>query len=107
MADLSKPNSKAISRLTATSTPAAAATPSTSTGTVASPGVNGVGVYGRSACSLCQLYKTTHPDVVMIDLDIPANCTALWDALRARGYTGKTAGLPVVITDKGYTVSAK
>ena len=86
------------------STPAGTATNPAMPG---KPGVNGVGVYGRTACSLCQLYKTAHPDAVMIDLDNSANCTALWDALRARGYTGKTAGLPVEITDTGYVTSAK
>ena len=86
------------------STPAATAKNPAMAG---SPGANGVGVYGRAACSLCQVYKTSHPDVAMIDLDNSANCTALWDALRARGYTGKTAGLPVVITETGYEVSAK
>ena len=72
-----------------------------------SPGAGGDGVYGRPSCSRCQAYKAAHPDVQMIDIDIAANRAAMWAALRARGYTGRTAALPVAVTAEGYALGAK
>ena len=73
----------------------------------ASPGAAGEGVYGRPSCSRCQAYKAAHPDVQMIDIDIAANRAAMWDALRARGYTGTSVALPVAVTADGFTQAAK
>jgi hypothetical protein len=73
----------------------------------ASPGPNGVGVYGRPACGLCRSYRSAHGGVEMVNVDVPANNSAMWAALRSRGCTSTSIKLPVVITDDGYTVSAR
>ena len=71
------------------------------------PGPGGVGVYGRASCVLCRSYLTAHPDTELIDLDIPANASAMWSSLRSLGFTGASVRLPVVITTDGYTTGAK
>ena len=71
------------------------------------PGENGEGVYGRPACGRCRAYAAAHPDVKIIDIDQAANRTAMWSALRARGYAGQNAPLPVLIKADGYTLNAK
>lgn len=73
----------------------------------ASPGPNGVGVYGRPACGLCRSYRSAHGGVEMVNVDVPANNSAMWAALRSRGCTSTSIKLPVVITEDGYTVSAR
>lgn len=77
------------------------------TGYTGSPGENGIGVYGRSGCGRCAAYAAAHPDVAIIDIADARNRAAMWDALRARGYTGTTVALPVAVTADGYTQSAK
>ena len=79
----------------------------TPTGYNGVPGENGIGVYGRSGCGRCAAYAAAHPDVQMIDIDIAANRADMWAALRARGYTGRTAALPVAVTAEGYALGAK
>jgi hypothetical protein len=71
------------------------------------PGAGGEGVYGRPGCPRCRAYAAAHPGVEIIDIDQPANSAAMWAALRARGYTGRTAALPVLIKADGYTLNAK
>jgi len=73
----------------------------------ASPGPNGVGVYGRPACGLCRSYRSAHGGVEMVNVDVPSNHSAMWAALRSRGCTSTSFKLPVVITEDGYTVSAR
>jgi len=73
----------------------------------ASPGPNGVGVYGRPACGLCRSYRSAHGGVEMVNVDVPDNNSAMWAALRSRGCTSTSFKLPVVITEDGYTVSAR
>lgn len=72
-----------------------------------SPGASGEGVYGRPSCSRCRAYKSAHPDVAIINIDDASNRTAMWDALRKRGFTSSNAALPVAITADAYTMSAK
>ena len=71
------------------------------------PGAGGEGVYGRPSCPRCRAYAAAHPGVEIIDIDQPANSAAMWAALRARGYTGRTAALPVAVTAEGYALGAK
>lgn len=71
------------------------------------PGAGGEGVYGRPGCPRCQAYAAAHPGVEIVNIDQPANSAAMWAALRARGYTGRTAALPVLVTADGYTLNAK
>jgi uncharacterized protein (UPF0548 family) len=77
------------------------------TGYTGSPGAGGEGVYGRPGCPRCRAYAAAHPGVEIIDIDQPANSAAMWAALRARGYTGRTAALPVAVTAEGYALGAK
>lgn len=70
-------------------------------------GVGGEGVYGRTTCSRCQAYAKAHPGVEIIDIDIPANRTSMWAALKARGFTGGGVQLPVEVTADGYTQRAR
>lgn len=72
-----------------------------------SPGAAGEGVYGRPSCSRCRAYKTAHPDAQIINIDDSANLTAMWAALRKRGFSASNAALPVAITADAYTMSAK
>lgn len=71
------------------------------------PGASGVGVYGRPACGRCRAYKSAHPDVEIINIDVDAHSASMWAALKSRGYVGSNVGLPVVITADAYTVAAK
>lgn len=75
------------------------------------PGEGGIGVYGRPSCSRCRDYKASHPDVKIIDLDVQANKSAMWAALKADKpgfkFTGSSVSLPVVVTADGYTPAAK
>jgi uncharacterized protein YneF (UPF0154 family) len=71
------------------------------------PGANGVGVYGKPSCSRCRAYVAAHPDAQIIDVRVAANKAALWAALKSRGYSGASVGLPVVVTEAGYTAAAK
>jgi len=89
-----------------TAAPASAVAYSTE-GYDGAPGENGEGVYGRPACGRCRAYAAAHPDVKIIDIDQATNRTAMWAALRSRGYTGQTAPLPVRVTADGYTLDAK
>ena len=72
-----------------------------------SPGPAGEGVYGSPACGRCRAYRAAHPEANLINTDAPANLADLFAALRLRGYSGESAPLPVVITEDGYTTSAK
>ena len=71
------------------------------------PGPDGTGVYGRPSCSRCQAYKRSHPDVQVINIDEPGNRSAMWDALRSRGYGAGSVDLPVLITAEAYSTAAK
>ena len=71
------------------------------------PGANGVGVYGKPSCSRCRAYVSAHPDAQIIDVRVAANKAALWAALKSMGYSGASVGLPVVVTEAGYTQAAK
>ena len=71
------------------------------------PGENGIGVYGRSGCGRCAAYAAAHPDVAIIDIGNEQYRKTMWAALRARGYTGTSVALPVVITADGFTQSAR
>ncbi len=83
------------------------AAPADTTGYNGTPGASGEGVYGRPSCSRCRAYKQAHPDVAIINLDDAANRTAMWNALRKRGFSASNATLPVAITADAYTLSAK
>lgn len=67
----------------------------------------GMGVYGHPACSRCRAFIAARPGFEMVNVDVPANQTAMWAALRRLGYTGQRVDLPVIITDSAYTVGAK
>ncbi len=71
------------------------------------PGPAGEGVYGRPSCSRCQAYRAAHPDTELIDISDGANRSAMWSALRLRGFTGASVSLPVAVTAVGYTPAAK
>lgn len=71
------------------------------------PGTAGEGVYGRPSCGRCRAYRAAHPDTQIINLDDPANRAAMWAALRARGFKGTSAALPVAVTEDGYTAAAR
>ena len=71
------------------------------------PGPDGTGVYGRPSCGRCQAYKRAHPDTAIINIDEPGNRSAMWNALRSRGYGAGSVGLPVLITAEAYTTAAK
>ena len=71
------------------------------------PGPTGEGVYGRPACGRCRAYRAAHPETALINIDTAGNRADMWAALRLRGYSGESAPLPVVITEDGYTLSAK
>jgi len=71
------------------------------------PGADGEGVYGCPSCPRCRAWVAARPDEKMIDISQPANMQAMWAALRARGYTGKTAPLPVAITADAYQLNVK
>lgn len=73
----------------------------------ATPGDNGGGVYGRPSCGRCQAYRRAHPDTEMINIDDPSARSAMWAALRARGYTASSIDLPVAITENAYTEAAR
>ncbi len=66
---------------------------------------DGVGVWGRDACPRCQAYMRNHPEVEMIDID--ANRSAFWAALRARGKISGKVQLPVEITSDGFIEKVK
>jgi hypothetical protein len=72
-----------------------------------SPGASGEGVYGRPSCSRCRAYRAAHPDVELVNVDDAANRADMWAALRLRGFTGANVALPVLITETGFTQSAK
>ena len=72
----------------------------------ASPGIDGIGVYGRPTCSRSRSYYTNN-GIELINIDVTNNKSAMWSALRARGFTGASAQLPVVITEEGYTQAAR
>jgi hypothetical protein len=72
-----------------------------------SPGADGSGVYGRPSCGRCRAYRAAHPDVEIINVDSAANASAMWSAIKARGFAGGTAALPVAISSDGYVLSAK
>ena len=72
-----------------------------------SPGASGEGVYGRPSCARCRAYKAAHPETELINIDEAANRTEMWAALRARGFKGTSAALPVAVTADSYTLSAK
>ena len=57
--------------------------------------------------SRCRAYKAAHPETQIIDVRVAANKAALWAALKSRGYSGASVGLPVVVTATGYTQAAK
>ena len=86
---------------------AAAQTAYAPDGYSAAPGPAGEGVYGSPACGRCRAYRAAHPEANLINTDAPANLADLFAALRLRGYSGGSAPLPVVITEDGYTTSAK
>jgi hypothetical protein len=71
------------------------------------PAAGGAGVYGRPTCSRCAAYVASHDGAEIINIDVAANRAALWAALKARGCTETSVGLPVVVTDDGYTAAAK
>jgi len=71
------------------------------------PGAGGIGVYGHPTCSRCRAYHTAHPEVQIVNIDTPANLSAMWSALRSRGFTASSASLPVSVTADAYTLSAK
>ena len=71
------------------------------------PGADGSGIYGQPSCSRCRAYKASHPDVKIINLETPSNGTAMWSALKKRGFTGSTAALPVEITATGFVFQVK
>jgi hypothetical protein len=71
------------------------------------PGPGGEGVYGTSACLRCRNYKAAHPDVEIIDTADKSNLADMWAALKLRGFTGNSVGLPVVVTESGYTERAQ
>jgi len=73
----------------------------------ASPGADGVGVYGRPGCSRCRSYRAAHPETQIIDIDSAGNRADMWAALRLRGYAGQSVSLPVSITADGYTQAAR
>lgn len=72
----------------------------------AQPAEGGTGAYGRPSCSRCQSYRTLH-GVEFVNIDNGEHRTAMWAALRARGYTGASVDLPVIITAEGYEVRAR
>jgi len=76
-------------------------------GYTGTPGPAGEGVYGSPACGRCRAYRAAHPEANLINTDAPGNLADLFAALRLRGYTRPDAPLPVVITEDGYTTSAK
>lgn len=71
------------------------------------PGANGIGVYGSPTCSRCRSYRAAHSGVEIINVQDTANRSALWAALKSRGYTGTSVGLPVAVTEAGYTLAVK
>jgi hypothetical protein len=72
-----------------------------------SPGASGAGVYGRPSCSRCRAYRTAHPDSEIINVDAAANASAMWAALRARGFAASSVSLPVSVEADSYTQPAK
>lgn len=78
-----------------------------SNGYAGAPGDSGVGVYGKPTCSRCMAYRSAHPGVEIINIEVAGNSAALWSALRARGYVGTSIGLPVVINAAGFIQSAR
>ena len=78
-----------------------------SDGYAGAPGADGVGVYGRPSCSRCRSYKAAHPETQIIDIGVGTNRSAMWAALRLRGYAGQSVSLPVSITADGYTQAAR
>ena len=92
---------------TVTATTSEAAVVYSTEGYGGSPGAEGSGVYGRPSCSRCRAYKSSHPDVAVINIDDSANRTAMWSALRRLGFTASNVSLPVVITADAYTLAAK
>lgn len=87
--------------------PDTASTAYSAEGFAGQPGTDGTGVYGRPSCSRCQAYKRSHPDTAIIDIDEPGNRSAMWRALRSRGYGAGSIDLPVLISANGYTQSAR
>ena len=87
--------------------PDAASTAYSADGFAGQPGPDGTGVYGRPSCSRCQAYKRNHPDTPIINIDEPGNRSAMWGALRARGYRADLVDLPVLIIAETYTTAAK
>lgn len=90
-----------------------ASPPSSDTSTVAAPtagysavpGEGGVGVYGRATCGNCQAYRRAHPETELIDIDVYR--ADMWQALRARGFTGAGVTLPVAILADNFVEKAK
>ena len=87
--------------------PDTASTAYSAEGFAGQPGTDGTGVYGRPSCSRCQAYKRSHPDTAIIDIDEPGNRSAMWRALRSRGYSAGSVDLPVLITAEAFTTAAK
>ena len=87
--------------------PDAASTAHSAEGFTGTPGPDGAGVYGRPSCSRCRAYKRSHPDTAIINIDEAGHRSAMWNALRSRGYSGGYVDLPVLITAEAYTTAAK
>ena len=77
------------------------------TGTAATSSPEGTGVYGRASCPKCKAYLAANPGTAMLDLGNAANRAAMWKALKARGHTGSSVTLPVIVTENGYVTGAK
>lgn len=71
------------------------------------PAADGSGVYGRPSCSRCRAYLVAHQGAVIIDIDQGGHRSAMWTALRSRGFTEASVTLPVVIGAAGYTIAAR
>lgn len=71
------------------------------------PGSGGEGVYGQPGCSRCRAYKASHTDVKIINIKTESNSSAMWAALKKRGFAEGSVKLPVLITADGFTLAAK
>ena len=87
--------------------PDTASTAYSTEGFAGQPGPDGTGVYGRPSCARCQAYKRSHPDTAIINIDEQGNRSAMWGALRSRGYSAGSVDLPVLITAEAFTTAAR
>ena len=106
-ADSSDPSESTEASTPSTTSTEPAAVSYDATGYDGAPAADGSGVYGRPSCGRCRAWHAAHPDTPIINTEVASNRSALWAALKKRGFTGTVADLPVQITDDSYTSPAK